>query len=317
MAVTEVRGRFVWHELLTTDVAAARTFYPGFMNWTPEASGTDASYTLWMVGGSPVGGMMALPEEATAMGAPPNWLTYIGTADVDATVRRAGALGAQVLKAPDSVAGAGRFAVLADPQGAVFGVLTPEMPAPTSSPLELGEFSWHELASTDPVGAFRFYSMLFGWQKTGSSDMGPAGLYQMFGWDSGSRGGIYLKPADLPAPSYWLPYALVPNADLAAKHATAAGGKVINGPTEVPGGDRIAVLCDPKGAAFAVHAKAAKASRRRKKPARKQSPQKTLKTRRRRATRKKAVRKRPARRPRRPRQPKRAKRRRSTPRKRR
>ena len=335
MARTEVRGRFVWHELLTTDVTAARAFYPKIMGWSPQALGTDSSYTLWMVRGAPVGGLMALPEEAKAMGAPPNWLTYIGTPDVDGTVKRATELGAKVLKAPDTVAGAGRFAVLADPQGAVFGVLAPENPSPAGRLFNLGDFSWHELATTDPASAFRFYGTLFGWEQTDAMDMGPAGIHQMYGWEGLSKGGMYTKPADVRGPSYWLPYALVPDVDRAAAQASANGAQIVNGPMDVPGGGRIAVLCDLQGAAFAVHAKAGitavprrkpRVAKRttRKKAARKKALGKTLKKRagRKQAARKKAsakrkpvrrgsrpavreraTRKRPARRPRRPKRP--------------
>ena len=204
------------------------------------------------------------------------------------------------------------MAVLADPQGTVFAVYTPEAPTPSSDTPALGEFSWHELATTDPAAALGFYSALFGWEKTNSFDMGPeSGLYQMYGWGGKSMGGIYKKPADMPAPPNWLPYAMVANADQAAARATAAGGQIVNGPMEVPGGDRIAVILDPQGAAFAVHSKAkavagkaakrkapkrrAKSKTTKKRPARKKAPRRV--SARKRAPKRSARKKSPSRRP--------------------
>ena len=76
------RGRFAWHELMTTDVAAAKIFYGTVIGWGTrkgEASGSDAlpDYTVWTAGERPVGGLMKLPEQARAMGAPPHWLAYV------------------------------------------------------------------------------------------------------------------------------------------------------------------------------------------------------------------------------------------------
>jgi predicted enzyme related to lactoylglutathione lyase len=150
----------------------------------------------------------------------------------------------------------GRFAVLQDPQGAVFALHNAEAEiAPESDPTPRN-FSWHELVTSDPSAAWDFYSQLFGWHKTSEMDMGPAGTYQMFGRDRFTYGGVYRKPDDMPAPPHWLHYAMVENADAAAERAKDNGGQVLHGPMEVPGGDRIAVLMDPQGAAFAVHSKA-------------------------------------------------------------
>src|SRR3989475_4976315 len=94
-------------------------------------------------------------------------------------------------------------------------------------------------------------------------EMGPGNTYWMFKRGGGTTvlGGMYNKSADMPAPPHWLCYVLVPNADRAAETAARAGGKIVMGPMEVPGGDRIAGGLDPQGAAFAVHARAAQAVR--------------------------------------------------------
>jgi predicted enzyme related to lactoylglutathione lyase len=248
-------GRFVWHELLTTDPAAAKAFYSAVIGWGTQPFDPEGTYTLWTAGEQPVGGVMAFPEEAKQGGAAhPAWLTYISTPDTDATAKRVVELGGKIRKAPDNIPNVGRFAVLTDPQGAYFCLYTPESPAPDAQPTE-GQFSWHELATTDHEAAFKFYTTLFPWVHTSTMDMGPSGPYVMYGVQADvPLGGMYNKPPETPVPN-WLPYALVPDADAAAEKATKLGGTILVGPMEVPGGDRIAVAMDPQGAVFAVHSR--------------------------------------------------------------
>jgi hypothetical protein len=197
---------------------------------------------------------MALPEEARRAGAPASWLPYVATPDVDVLVQQAMSLGARVLTGPLDIPGVGRFAVVADPQGAVFAPFRGEAaPAPSQAPPHAGQFSSHDLATTNPEAALAFYQALFGWQRIEAMPM-PDGVYQIFGLNGESMGGIYSRAADGAAPSQWLSYVHVPDADGAARRVTTLGGRLVTGPVEVPGGDRIAQCVDPQGAAFALHA---------------------------------------------------------------
>ncbi|MCI0433171.1 MAG: VOC family protein [Gemmatimonadetes bacterium] len=251
-----VKGRFCWYDLMTTDPGAATKFYSKVVGWGTMKWEGPADYTMWMNGEAPFGGVNELPEEARKAGAPPHWLAYVATPDVDATVKQAEKLGARVQVPPTDIPTVGRFAVLADPQGAVFAAFTAEADTPGhDGPPNPGEFSWHELATTDPDGAFRFYSDLFSWNKTGDFDMGPMGVYQMYGRGELPLGGMFSKPDEMPV-SAWLFYAMVDDVDEGAKRVTANGGQIANGPMEVPGGDRIVQCIDPQGAMFALHSRA-------------------------------------------------------------
>jgi predicted enzyme related to lactoylglutathione lyase len=260
-AMSDYRGRFVWHELLTTDPKAAGAFFSKIIGWKTKAWGDDQRYTLFVSGDRERAGLMAVPEDAKAMGAQPNWMTYIGTPDVDGTARQAASLGATVLRSPEDIPGTGRYAVLRDPQGAVFGIYKSNHPAGPDAPAGVGEFSWHELATTDYKAAFAFYQRLFGWEVTNAMDMGEMGVYQMFGQSKQGRtlGGLFNKPSQMPGPPAWLPYIRVPDARKTAEAIKKAGAQVINGPMEVPGGDWIAQGLDQQGAMFAVHSVSAAA----------------------------------------------------------
>jgi predicted enzyme related to lactoylglutathione lyase len=250
-------GRFAWYELMTTDPMAAEGFYTKVVGWgTRPAPGMETTYTLWTRGEQPVGGLMQIPAEAKAGGAPPNWLLYVAVQDADATVVQARSLGGRVEVGPREIRGAGRFAVLADPQAAVIAILQPSDPTAygPEEPPAPRDFSWRELATTDRETATAFYAALFGWERLSANDTGePVGIYQEFGRGGTPLGGIYKKPADMPHPPFWLPYAKVPDIQASVAAVKAGGGTVLMGPMEIPGGDRIAQCRDPQGAAFALH----------------------------------------------------------------
>lgn len=255
-------GRFVWHELLTNDVDAALAFYTKVVGWKTQDFEGNPSYKLLVGSRGPSSGVMEMPEEARSMGARPNWTTYIATPDVDATSSRVEELGGRILRAPGDIPNVGRFSIVQDPQGATFALFTspsnsPEMPG---GPPVLGEYSWHELATTDLDAAWAFYSDLFGWVKTESMPMGDLGVYQMFGMNGETLGGLYVKPPQMQGPPSWLPYVMVKDTRAATKTATSLGSMIVNGNMEVPGGDLITMAVDPEGVLFAVHSKKAAAA---------------------------------------------------------
>jgi len=204
-----------------------------------------------------VAGATRLDDEASAAGMAPQWLGSIGSGDVDATVALAVSLGARVLQPAADMPNVGRIALLADPQGALFGVYKPERDPGEAA---ADGFNWHELAARELESAFDFYRALFGWQVLQRMDMGAMGTYLVYGRGGKQEGGMYVIPAGRPQSPAWLPYAHHKSADEAARAAVAAGGKVANGPMDVPGGGRIAQLLDPHGVMFAVHSMAAPAS---------------------------------------------------------
>ena len=253
------RGRYVWHELMTPNPDAAKDFYGKVVGWTTtKFDGSAIDYSMFVANERPVGGVMELTKEAADMGAAPNWLSYIEVPDVDDTFAKAQELGASVVVPANTVKDVGRFGILRDPQGVVFAVIKSETPPTDETDPQPREFSWHELVTTNADDALDFYRKLFGWEVKGNFDMGEAGLYQMFGRDRFTYGGVMNKAGDTPAQPYWLHYvAVADSADAAAERAKEAGATLLSGPMEVPGGDRIAVLTDPQGAVFAVHSKPA------------------------------------------------------------
>lgn len=258
--MSDPTGRFLWYELHTTDPGGGIGFYGDAIGWdTQEWEGGEQPYTMFTAGEQPVAGVMELTKEAREQGAPPHWLAYIGTRNVDAACARAEELGGRRLWGPLDVPGIGRMAGLADPQGATFAVYAPANPPGDEEAPSEGRFSWHELATSDRDAAWSFYSELFGWEKTEAFDMGEGNLYQMYGRPGGiPLGGIFNKPPEMPA-SFWLFYTMVEDVNAVTDAVRGGGGKLLNGPMEVPGGDLVAQCMDSHGAAFALHQRAGEA----------------------------------------------------------
>ena len=258
-----IRGWFVWEELMTTDVASAASFYKKVGGLKTKQASFDPNYTMFEGAKGNMGGLMTLPAEAKAGGTPPSWISYIGTPNADETARQATALGGKIAKAPWDIADGGRIAILQDPQGAIFAIYSnPKVTAAPPHPA-LGHASWHELATSDHVGAFSFYQKLFGWYIVNDQDMGPGmGVYRLFA-PEGSKdavGGMYTKPPAPPRPSAWLPYIKVADVKAATERAKSLGATIFHGPAEVPGGGWITMGADPQGVAFAIHSTPAAAA---------------------------------------------------------
>ncbi|WP_027057870.1 VOC family protein [Mesorhizobium loti] len=246
---------FFWYELMTTDLDAAEAFYTKVVGWTAEPFDKAPGMPRYIVVNSAergVGGLMTMPDDAAKMGMPPAWVGYIHTRDVDASTEAVKAAGGAVHRQPDDIPGVGRFSVVADPQGATFMFLQPNLAdQPTLPSTTPGHVGWHELYASDRQAAFDFYSGQFGWTSAGDFDIGEMGVYQTFKAGPESGGGIMNKPPQLAVP-VWLFYFNVAAIDAATKRITDNGGKLVMGPMAVPTGQWIVQCQDPQGAYFAL-----------------------------------------------------------------
>jgi predicted enzyme related to lactoylglutathione lyase len=248
-------GSFIWYELMTPDLEAAKRFYGQVVGWTAQDMPMgNGAYTVLEASGAGVGGAMPLSDAHKAQGVPPNWTGYICVDDCDAAAKKATTLGGGVLNPPTDIPGIGRFAIIADPHGAVTAIMKPVPPSdarPNTPRGAAGHGSWHELYAGDAEADLPFYLDLFGWAETGQHDMGAMGVYHLFGNADGEVGGIMTKPAQIPI-ACWCYYFEVGDVDAAAERVKAAGGEVVMGPMDVPKGSRVVQARDPQGANFAL-----------------------------------------------------------------
>ena len=122
-ALVNAPGALTWNDLVTPDPDGAADFYGALFGWTTEEIPGAGGYRVIRNGGRSNGGIMPIDLQGANAETPPSWMPYFGHEDVERLVQEVGGLGGQVFNGPVSVP-AGTFAVLGDPQGAVFAALT-------------------------------------------------------------------------------------------------------------------------------------------------------------------------------------------------
>jgi predicted enzyme related to lactoylglutathione lyase len=252
--MSESHGKFVWYELLTIDPAQAAKFYSTVIGWeAKDASIPNVPYTLLSIGGESAAGLVEMPEALRSTGGKPIWLGYVGVDDVDKSAALATAKGATLRRSPADIPNIGRFAVLTDPQGALFALFKSRGGDSANLPAlrNPGHGGWHELMAANAQDAFTFYESLFGWTKAEAIDMGPMGSYQIFAHNAVQIGGMMTCPQSQ-TPDGWTYYFNVRDIKDALTRINTAGGTVQMGPQEVPGGSWIIQGLDPQGGRFAV-----------------------------------------------------------------
>lgn len=248
---TKTLGRFVWRELHTPDVDAAKRFYAEVFGWTYKdgaLSEADAFvyHEIKAADGSHVGGIMGQqPGEQ----APPHWGGYVGVDDVDAAVARAKAAGGRVYVEPMDIPTVGRFAVVADPQGAVTSPFASEKYADVEPTWGAGSFCWEQLTTTDQAAAKAFYHAVYGWGEMPFGD-GSSGMGVFTAANGDQLASMMTAPPGVPA--HWLTYVVVDAIDAANARCLKAGGQVMVERIDVPTIGAFSVLQDPQGAVIAA-----------------------------------------------------------------
>jgi uncharacterized protein len=244
-------GGFVWHDLMTTDLPRAVEYYTRLLGWTTHVVeiGAGDSYTMIRAGGTDIGGVVRLDP---ALGIASHWIGYATVDDVDAACERAVALGGAVCVPASDIPDAGRFAVIADPDGAIVSPFRSVRDEAAERATHIvGTFCWNELLTRDPDAVAGFYEGVFGWSYH-ATDMGPSGTYWLFRRGEADAAGMMRMPADATARPFWMPYVAVDDVDAAAGRAAELGGSIFVAPADIPGVGRFTVTGDPTGATIAL-----------------------------------------------------------------
>lgn len=263
-----------WVDLSQDDPEGAATFYSGLLGWDVEdamPAEVPGHYFMATIGGRLVAGIGSRPDTIPAG---TGWLTYVRVDSADDAVARARELGGSVVMPATDVFDAGRSAVLADPEGAIFAVWEARRHRGAQAVNEPGTWNFGGLHARDPEAALAFYNGLFGWEANppdpftggtmllrrpgygehletlqpgiiqGMADMGaPEGFADAVAW---------MTPLgdDEAAPHWDITFA-VDDADAAAARAESLGGTVLMPPTDMPW-VRVTVLRDPQGAVISA-----------------------------------------------------------------
>ncbi|MEM6984895.1 MAG: VOC family protein [Pseudomonadota bacterium] len=238
-------NQFVWVDLSTFDLSAAKAFYAHCFGWAYHEA--DDGYEVCLANRVAVAGLYTMPEVFQKMGMPSFWMSYVQVADLDLTVSRAEALGAKIEIRPQAGPGDSRIALIRDPAGAGFTCLEGDWGVARSDKNGADRPAWHELHVSDVELVKNFYEGVFGWRIVAGEG---ADRYEIFHPDSPSAiAGIQVSPNEVKGDKeYWGVYIAVDDLAHASAQIANAGGEVV---TEQPLGDRPALLAyDPQGAAF-------------------------------------------------------------------
>ncbi|WP_163780700.1 VOC family protein [Myxococcus vastator] len=250
LSPTPLYGKFVWHDLVTDNPAAAKRFYGDLFGWEfVDLRGGRRPYSLIRAQGRWIGGIVH-PANAAEKRAGALWLGYLSVPDVDRAVTEVSARGGKALDGPIDVRNIGRAAVVSDPQGAAVGFVRsqPGDPADTGVPDE-GQFLWMEYLAQDPVAAAGFYKELLGYEVR-ERPLG-GGPHYVLAQGQHPRGGVLANPVKGARPN-WLTYIRVKDPAALASRAQALGGRVLLAPCPEARGGSLALIADPSGAVLAL-----------------------------------------------------------------
>jgi predicted enzyme related to lactoylglutathione lyase len=245
-------GKIVLLNLVTPDLAAAKTFYGGLFGWTfRDIPLGDTAFAQALLDGHPVAGLFQRPVKAGEH-RQPAWLGFISTTDVDATTKLAVEHGAKLLFGPHDIPALGRDAVLADPQGAVFAVLASSSGDPPDVLAAPGDWIWASLITTTPDTDAAFYQTLFDYDVF-ELPADPGAQHLLLASGNYARASVNSLPGGVPnLHPHWLQFVRVGDAVATAAKVTALGGRVLVEPRVDRQGGKVAVVADPLGAPFGL-----------------------------------------------------------------
>ncbi len=244
---TELRlpGKFIWADLFTTDVLQARSFYAELFGWEWRQVSASRPYGIFYQDDIAVAGLALRdpPADGQAYG---TWVHYVSVQDVASTETRFTEGGGETLLPRRTLAHRGEFAILADPDGAILGLLDSASGDPGEFRADVGEFMWHQLFTRNLDPAADFYASVFGYEIYEREDT-PEIIDYILSSGGYSRASIGELPADSESVPTWLGFVRVENVAATVTRAEQLGGKVLLAPAEERLGGDLAIIADPEG----------------------------------------------------------------------
>ena len=243
-------GKFIFADFFTSDIEAARRFYGELFEWEWRWIGTDQSYGIFYHDDIAVAGVVLheSPDNDRAYG---RWIFYLSTDDVAKKVAEITTGGGRVMLEPTRVPDRGTLAVIADPEGAPFGLLNSDSGDPADYRSAPGEWLWISLYSRDVEKASNFYRSLFGYDVTRADDAGDE-LHYILSKNGVARAGISHLGAESTSYPTWLGYVQVDDVGAYVARAIEKGGVVLQGPDPAILDGNLAIVADPIGAPIAL-----------------------------------------------------------------
>jgi len=247
----QLTGKFVWMDLVTGDVKAARDFYGKLFGWQFEGEESKSTpFTLVKQGGTPIAGIVYYEKMDPAQ-QQARWLSYLSVPDVDRASDIVRQSGGEIFVEPRDLPQRGRIAVVLDPQKVPFGLLKATGGDPTEEKVTPFRWMWHELWTTDTTGAFLFYQKIFGYIKESMVLSVQRGTYTILKTGDTPQAGMAQIIQEGVKP-IWLPYVNVEDPAAIAVRTLTLGGKVLIAPSDSIRNGTVAIVADPTGGIVAI-----------------------------------------------------------------
>lgn len=241
-------GKFVWFDLYSTDMTACENFYEALFGWDFRRTNDYVPRVKTVFSASrPIANMIgreAKPGDS-------RWLPYMSTTNVAATTELAVDNGGELRLKPGSMPDRGQVAVVVDPQGAAFGLVSSPIGDPPDGQPSPSMWLGAELWTTDVKGAVRFYQAVAGYDVK-TVMVHDKVEYRVLSVKGRRRGGMVAIPWKGMKPE-WVPYIAVADVADVVKRVPGLGGKVLIKPDMSVREGRLAMIQDPSGAVFGVH----------------------------------------------------------------
>jgi predicted enzyme related to lactoylglutathione lyase len=242
-------GKFVWRDLITTDLPTAQRFYADLFGWEYLNSGMDG-YVTAVLDGRLVAGLAAADQVRGDVNVS-QWISSVSVFSVEETARRAREFGAVIHREPQDAGERGRVAVVSDPQGALFAVVrTPGGDPPDREPA-FNEWLWTELWTDDLDASVEFYGRILGYTRATLEAQVLSRGYVAFERDGAPRAGLIQYEVEGVRPN-WVAYVRVEDVEVTARRAEELGGRVLIPPQDELREGTVALIADPTGAALAI-----------------------------------------------------------------
>ncbi len=242
-------GKFIWADLMTDDVAKARTFYKELFGWQFAVAG---DYSFVINDSHPIAGLFQKPKPANDPKAKPRWFGFVSVPNVKKAEKKVLAGGGRMLMPPQDFPKRGEQAVFADPEGAVFGVMKSSSGDPEDTQGGLGDWIWIQLLSRDGRAASEFYKSVCGYEVIENTSPNHVNDYVLVSKGYARATVRTLQTSREDAVPTWLPYVRVASVMEVVAKAKQLGGTALIDPKPSLLNGKVAVLADPTGAAFGV-----------------------------------------------------------------
>ncbi|MFE9393836.1 VOC family protein [Streptomyces flavidovirens] len=243
-----------WLSLMARDLKTAERFYGAVMGWTFRQGGFGRAFSVAEVDGVAVAGIGAMAGE---LGLPVAWTVYFSVADADVAVARVRERGGTVGVGPVAFPPRGRAALVADLEGASFGVWQGQV----LSGWRVGEGmapAWVELHTRNAFDAALFYGEVLDWVNAGAADREVWYEDDQVVLRQGGQPVARLNSAPVEEAARrpqlrprWLVHFKVPDLEEAKARALEHGASIASG-AEWGGHRQQITLCDPEGGLFTL-----------------------------------------------------------------